>query len=271
MGTLRQQPPRPAISLIIPCCNEEAGIPQLEKALPAVIAELSDYGPVEIVLVDDGSTDGTWDALGGLATRVPGVQLVRHPMNYGLGAAMRNGFAHARGSIVVTTDADGTYPFTEIPKLLERLTTDTAIVTASPYHPAGGVDGVPRWRLVLSRGASQCYRTVLGRKENTVHTYTSLFRAYRREILPYIMPEHQGFLAVAEILVRATLAGYPIAEYPTILRARRYGQSKARVVSITMTHLRLLVSLLLHRVHVRRAISPAGVPSTVTSREAVGD
>lgn len=273
MGAIRQQPPdnRPAVSLVIPCCNEEAGIPLLEKALPPVIAALGDYGQVEIVFVDDGSTDGTWDALGQLATRVPGVRLVRHPMNYGLGAAMRNGFAHARGAIVVTTDADGTYPFTEIPDLLKRLTPDMAIVTASPYHPAGGVDGVPRWRLVLSRGASQCYRTVLGRNRHTVHTYTSLFRAYRREILPYIMPEHQGFLAVAEILVRATLAGYPIAEYPTVLRARRYGQSKARVVSITMTHLRLLVSLLLHRVHVPRATASTDLPTRVTSREAVGD
>jgi len=89
--------------------------------------------------------------------------------------------------------------------------------------------------------------------------------------LPYIMPEHQGFLAVAEILVRATLAGYSIAEYPTVLRARRYGQSKARVVRITMTHLQFLTNLLLHRVHVRRAIASPNVSSNVTSREAVGD
>jgi dolichol-phosphate mannosyltransferase len=259
---------RVAVSLIIPCCNEAEGVPALEAALASLIARLADLGPVETILIDDGSTDDTWALLQQLATRVPGVHLMRHWMNYGIGAALRKGFAHARGEIVVTTDADGTYPFAEIPDLVARLTPDTAIVTASPYHPDGGVDGVPPWRLFLSQSASRCYRLALRGHGPPVHTYTSLFRAYRREVLPYIMPEHEGFLAVAEILVRGALAGFTIAEYPTVLHARRYGQSKARVFRITLTHLGFLASLLTNRVRVRGMAPIPFAPSITPSREA---
>jgi dolichol-phosphate mannosyltransferase len=256
------------VSLVIPCCNEADGLPALEAVLPPLIARLADFGMVETILIDDGSTDETWPLLQQLATRVPNVHLIRHRMNYGLGAALRTGFSHARGDIVVTTDADGTYPFEEIPALVSCLKPETAIVTASPYHPNGGVDGVPPWRLFLSKGASRCYRIAL--RGSTVHTYTSLFRAYRREVLPYIMPEHEGFLAVAEILVRGTLTGFTIAEYPTVLRARRYGQSKARVFSITLTHLGFLASLMTHRVRVRGTAPMLSASPIVTTREAVG-
>lgn len=265
-----QQGARAAVSLIIPCCNEADGLPALEAVLPPLIARLEDRGAVETILIDDGSTDETWPMLQELAARVPNVHLVRHRTNYGLGAALRTGFSHARGEIVVTTDADGTYPFAEIPDLVARLTPETAIVTASPYHPDGGVDGVPPWRLFLSKGASRCYRVALRGHGASVHTYTSLFRAYRREVLPYVMPEHEGFLAVAEILVRGTLAGYRVAEYPTVLRARRYGQSKARVFSITLTHLGFLAGLVTHRVRVRATAPMLSAPPIATSREVAG-
>ncbi len=261
----------PALSLIIPCCNEEAGFSALEVALLPVLDELATHGSVEVILVDDGSTDGTWDAITRLAARVPGVHPTRHPHNYGLGAALRTGFALARGEVIVTTDADGTYPFAEIPGLLARLTPGTDIVTASPYHPEGGVDGVPAWRLVFSRSASLCYRAVLRHRGSTVHTYTSLFRAYRRAVLPYVTPDHEGFLAVAEILTRGMLAGFTVVEYPTVLHARRFGQSKARVARITLAHLQFLTLLLLNRVRVRR---PDTVPSPqphIAAREAAGD
>src|SRR5690349_8113313 len=99
MGAMNQRPLReiPAVSVVIPCCNEEGGLPTLGATLRPLIAELAHYGPAEIILIDDGSTDGTWDALQSLAACVPEVYLVRHPMNYGIGAALRSGFAHARG------------------------------------------------------------------------------------------------------------------------------------------------------------------------------
>src|SRR5205809_175854 len=83
---------------------------------------------------------------------------------------------------------------------VELLRPGIDIVTASPYHPDGGVDGVAAYRLVLSRGSSLIYRLLVG---SDLHTYTALFRAYRRDVVRSVEFRADGFLAVAEILVNA--------------------------------------------------------------------
>ncbi len=139
--------------------------------------------------------------------------------------ALRTGFARARGEIVVTTDSDGTYPFTSIPDMLALLKPGIDIVTASPYHPEAGVDGVPAYRLLFSKGASFLYCVLL---DPHLHTYTAMYRAYRGEVIERISTRSDGFLMVTELLVGALLEGYKVAEFPATLRVRRYGQSKAQ-------------------------------------------
>jgi len=232
------------ISIIIPCYNEAQNVPLIAARLFPVVEELEREGAVQVVLVDDGSSDDTFDRLNDLAADRPTVQIVRHERNRGLGAAMRTGFAHARGDLIVTTDSDGTYPFSEIPRILERLTPEVDVVTASPYHPQGGVEGVPPYRLVLSQGASLLYRLLLNWR---LHTYTSMFRAYRREVVERVPSTANGFLMPAEFLANAILLGYRVAEFPTVLHVRRYGQSKARVARIILAHLRFQASLIWRR------------------------
>jgi dolichol-phosphate mannosyltransferase len=236
------------VSIVIPCHNEAEGLQQLETELGPVLRALGATTSVELVLVDDGSRDQTWEhmqrlARGDLADHVP-IVLARHDVNRGLGSALRTGFAAARGNVVVTTDSDATYRFSEIPHLLQQLTPEIDVVTASPYHPLGGVDGVPAYRLVLSRGSSLVYRVLAG---GNVHTYTALFRAYRREVVERVPFEADGFLAVAEILVNAIGAGFRIAEYPTVLHARVAGVSKARILRTIRAHLRFQLSLVRRR------------------------
>jgi dolichol-phosphate mannosyltransferase len=235
------------ISIVIPCYNEESSIFRMASELDPVLRELSATASVEAVFVDDGSTDATWTRLREIVDRrlLPVVvQLKRHETNRGLGAALRTGFAASRGAIVVTTDSDSTYRYSEIPKLLSRLTPDVAIVTASPYHPDGGVAGVPRYRLVLSRGSSLIYRALVDRR---VHTYTALFRAYRSEVVRSVDFGSNGFLAVAEVLVNAMLRGYRVAEYPTVLHARVTGTSKAKLLRIIVAHLRFHLTVVRRR------------------------
>src|SRR6266542_6929057 len=165
------------LSLIIPCFNESDNIAEMREQLSGIRPELELRGSFELVLVDDGSSDDTFTRLSVAFADWDNVTIIQHERNRGLGAALRTGFAHARGEIVVTTDSDGTYPFTTIPALLDLLRPGIDIVTASPYHPDGGVDGVPAYRLVLSRASSFIYRLLVG---GQLHTYTSLFRAYRR-------------------------------------------------------------------------------------------
>jgi dolichol-phosphate mannosyltransferase len=240
-------PPQAAgidLSIIIPCFNEGPNVGRLEATLLPVIADLSRRERVEVILVDDGSRDDTPQRLRELAMSHPEFVVVTHVQNRGLGAALRSGIAAARGEWIVTTDADGTYRFAEIPALLTRRGPAIDVITASPYHPRGGVENVPAYRLILSRGASTLYRLIVG---GQVHTYTALFRAYRREVLQTVPVRSDGFLAVAQLLAESILSGFAVAEYPTVLHVRRYGQSKAKVARIMRAHLRYMAGLLIAR------------------------
>lgn len=241
------------LSIIIPCFNEEQALPALEAHLFLVVDRLREGRTVEVIFVDDGSRDHTAKLLDELAARHPNVRVTRHPCNMGLGQATRTGFAHAQGDVIVVTDSDGTYPFSEIPALLALLKPDVDVVTASPYHPDGGVEGVPASRIFLSKGASLLYRILL---KWDLHTYTAMFRAYRREVVQRAPSTADGFLMPAELLSNAILSGYNVVECPTVLHVRRYGQSKARVARIILAHLRFQLTLLFRRLFGTRL--PAG-------------
>jgi len=242
------------LSIVIPFYNEAGSVEKVRAELLPVVGLLARAGPVELVLVDDGSTDGSLDAFQQALRPPPGVQVrfERHATNRGLGAALRTGFAAVRGEVVVTTDSDGTYGFAEIPGLLACLGPAIDLVTASPYHPRGGVDGVPGYRLVLSRGSSLIYRLLV---DPHLHTYTSLFRAYRRALIDGVPFESSGFLAGTEILVKALLLGFRAAEYPAVLHSRAVGASKAKLARTTLAHLRFQFRIVLHRLGLRPLVS----------------
>jgi dolichol-phosphate mannosyltransferase len=231
-----------SISVVIPCYNEADNAPMLRADLLPILLQLADRGDVEVVFVNDGSRDDTRPLLERLCVDFReygiGARVVSHPTNLGLGAAIRTGFSAARGEVVITTDCDATYRFDEIPKLLDMLVTEELdLVTGSQYHPRGAVANVPGYRLVLSRGSSWLYRLVVSRR---LHTYTSLFRAYRRPLLDATPFTSNGFLAGTEIIVNAYLAGYRVGEYPTVLHGRLYGTSKAKLLRTIGAHLRFL-------------------------------
>jgi len=245
------------LSIIIPCYNEAKNVPKIQRELLPVVAELAKIHSLELVFVDDGSTDSTWQELQnsfGNGQELPAaVRFERHEVNRGLGAALRTGFAVARGEVLVTTDSDGTYEFSEIPALLSYLTRDIDMVTASPYHPAGSVVGVPGYRLLLSRGSSAIYRLLVDWR---VHTYTSLFRAYRSPVVQNVTFESDGYLAGTELLVKGMLMGYRVAEYPAVLHRRVFGVSKAKLLRTILAHLGFQGSVLLHRLGLVRLDEP---------------
>lgn len=243
------------LSIIVPCYNEAGGITTLRDMLLPVLAPLAERSSIELVLVDDGSNDGTGTALEdtfGVAGLPVAVQFVRHEKNRGLGAALRSGFAASHGEILVTTDSDGTYRFSEIPALIDCLQPGIDIVTASPYHPDGGVENVPFYRLILSRGSSYAYRLLV---DPSIHTYTSLFRAYRRRVVEAIPFRSDGFLAGTELLVRVILADYRVAEYPAVLHSRVIGTSKAKIIRTIRAHLGLQMAVLLYRLRLHTGLS----------------
>jgi dolichol-phosphate mannosyltransferase len=254
------------LSIIAPCYNEFENVVKLHNELLPVVEELLIHGwenlteeirSAEIIFVDDGSRDGTFARLQDVFNNYnkSGVvfKFLKHEINRGLGAAIRTGFSHANGDILVTVDSDGTYKFSEIPALLACLTPNIDIVTASPYHPRGSVVGVPAYRLVLSRGSSLIYRILVDRH---LYTYTSLFRAYRSAVIKNISFESDGFLAGTEILVKALLEGYRVAEFPAVLYKRMYGVSKARLTQTIFSHLRFQCWAMLQRLRLMFGLKP---------------
>jgi dolichol-phosphate mannosyltransferase len=232
------------LSLIIPCYNESEGVSQMREQLEAARPLLDQRGSWELLFIDDGSRDDTFERLTTTFADWKQIQILRHDRNRGLAAGLRTGFAHATGEIIVVTDSDGTYPFTTIPELLDCMAPEIDIVTSSAYHPRGGVDGVPAYRLLFSQSASLIYRAIVDWR---VHTYTAMYRAYRRKVIEQLPITTEGYLVMAQLLVDALLAGYRVAEYPTILRVRQYGQSKAKVWRITRQHLRFQAGVLWRR------------------------
>lgn len=182
-----------SLSIVIPCFNEVENIPKMKDELLPVLVKLAEEYSVQVVFVDDGSSDGTLNAFKDAFSSgsLPNIDFtyLQHAVNMGLGAAMRTGLKASRGGLIITTDSDGTYHFSSMIGMLKYLE-NADIVTASPYHPDGNVVGVPEYRLVLSRGSSMIYRLLV---QWDIHTYTCLFRAYRREVIDTISFEFSWF------------------------------------------------------------------------------
>jgi dolichol-phosphate mannosyltransferase len=249
------------ISVVVPFYNEEDGIPLVAEKLSRLAAQLAAKYELECVLVDDGSQDAGERVARKYFADFPAVVFAKHDQNRGLGAAMRTGFANSTGEILVAIDSDCTYDPLQIPVLLDALDRQSAdVATASPYHPAGGVENVIGWRLFLSRGASWMYRRVCASK---LYTYTSMMRAYRRPVIENVTYESDGFAGVTEILLRASQQGYRIVEVPMVLRSRVTGVSKMKVMRSMYLHLQLMVRALAWRF-------TYSMPATVTTPKEIG-
>lgn len=267
------------LSIVIPCYNEADNVDKLvTEFVPVAVALIGATLPggetvthVEVVFVDDGSKDGTHAALTGAfgAMDLPGVsfRFEQHVVNRGLGAALRTGLGAATGEVIVTTDSDGTYRFETIPALLACLQPDVSIVTASPYAPGGAIANVEGYRIFLSKGSSFLYRVLVDRR---IHTYTALFRAYRRPVVERITFEADGFLAGTELMVNAMFAGYKVAEYPTTLYSRAFGASKAKIMRTIRAHLGFQGHILLRRLGLAGAAATRQPPTDAGQKVAAG-
>ena len=226
----------PPVTVIVPCYNEEAGLPFLLERLRKMRAHGADDW--SFLFVDDGSSDGTFGALLRAAQNEHWIEVVRHPENLGLGAALRTGFDQARSPIVCSIDSDCTYPPEKLPELAALVDDGAQIVTASAWHPDSASAEGSAIRLWLSRMVSGLYKLLIGQD---VYTFTCLFRAYRTDSIRRIRFRSSGFAAVAEIMLRAMLTGFVVREVPMRLESRRFGESKLKVGDAIMAHVRLLI------------------------------
>jgi dolichol-phosphate mannosyltransferase len=238
------------LTLVIPCFNESAGLDQLEDRLESLLSVPARHPIREVIFVDDGSQDET---LAGLERRFRDkswARIVHHEENRGIAGAIKTGIQHAQCDWVATMDADCTYDPSQLEMLAERLSDDVSVVTASPYHPAGKVIGVPAWRLWLSRLASTAYRFLF---HNHLYTYTSCFRIYRKSSLSSLPITQDGFVGIAEILWQIDRRGGRIIEVPATLSTRRVGYSKMRTLPVILQHMRFMTQAFFRNLYPARS------------------
>jgi dolichol-phosphate mannosyltransferase len=226
------------MTVVVPFYNETASVDALARELTTFLSEESRVRPLDFVFVDDGSTDDTHARLRRIATGLP-AQVVAHAHNRGLTAALATGLAHTRAELIGWLDSDLTYPPALLGKLAAACDSGADVAVSSCYHGDGAVEGVPKWRLWLSRGASLGHRLTSGAR---LATFTGMVRVYRREVLERCWPTRGGFVGVTEVLLRALRAGYRVAEVPAVLRQRSAGVSKMRVLRVAWGQLGLMAA-----------------------------
>ena len=220
----------------MPLYEETEGLPLLVEALGPILEEIPN---ARLLLVDDGSLDGSADLAEKLCQariKIPW-KVLRHRRNYGLSQALRTAFAEGDGEAVCWLDADLSYEAAVLPQLLAALAGGADLALASPYAPGGSTEGVPPFRLLLSRGLSRSYRLLYSQQ---IHTWSSMVRAWRRSLLARCLPEREGHLGVVESLVHAVERQATIVELPACLRGRVAGRSGLKVLPTVCRHLGLL-------------------------------
>jgi len=212
------------VSLVIPAFNEAAGIHQALVEANAALQQIAhEY---EILVVDDGSEDCTAQRVLEISSSNPHIRLLRHSQNRGYGASLRTGFQAARFDRVAFTDADCQFHLDDLGSLL-RLSDEAEIVAG--YR----IDRQDPWqRRFFSWGYNTLVRTLLGTR---VRDCDCALKVFQREALSNVMPQSDAFFVNTEMLARARMLGYEVAEVGVRHRPRLRGASKVSLWDIPRT------------------------------------
>jgi dolichol-phosphate mannosyltransferase len=251
------------IRFVIPAYNEAENIPRLLADLAPRARALG----ARVIVVDDGSTDGTADVVRAHADDMH-LAVVKHPTNGGLGAAINTGIRAALsesfdGDAIVTLEADTTSDLDDLPRMLEVFERGHDVVLASVYAPGGRIVGVSQHRIAVSKMASNTFRVLGGLRE--LHTLSSLYRVYRAGTLRraaqtygYLLVREPGFAANVELLLKLYNAGASVAEVPTINDwTHRKGSSKMRLKPTALAYFRVMAAHMVGRIQ-PPPLSPLG-------------
>lgn len=236
------------IRFITPALNEERNLPRLLARLEATVATLG--AEADLILVDDGSTDGTARVAGEHRGRLA-VHCVSHPRNLGPGVAFRTGFLAARalhqpGDLWCTMESDNTSDPAILAEMVRCAQQGADLVLASVYVRGGKVLGTSRTRKALSTAANLLMRGGFGLPH--VHTFTSFYRLYRGDFMMRALEvwgedlvAERGFTCMAELLVKLHRLGARIEEVPMVLDGnQRVGASRMRIWKNMKAHIGLL-------------------------------
>jgi glycosyltransferase involved in cell wall biosynthesis len=208
------------LSVVIPVYNEEETVGALVEQVVAVDTGLDK----EVLLVDDGSTDGTREALRRIAAAHPDVQVVFHPRNRGKGAALRTGFAAATGDIVLIQDADLEYDPREYPRLLAPILAGQADVVYGSRFLGGSAHRVHLfWHYVGNKIITTLSNMMTNLNLSDVEV---CHKVLRREVLERLRLREDRFGFEIEITAKVARGGWHVYEVPIGYHGRDYAEGK---------------------------------------------
>jgi dolichol-phosphate mannosyltransferase len=213
------------LSVVIPARDEEGCVASTVEHLHIEL-RLRDV-PHEIVVVDDGSTDRTWEILQELRTRIPVLSPVQNNGRHGFGRAVAMGLDAIKGDSVVIMMADESDDCRDVVRYWHTLNEGYDCVFGSRFIKGGGVIDYPKFKLFLNRLANYFLKVLFRIKLNDT---TNAFKAYRREVIdgcqPLIAPH---FNITVEIPLKAIVRGYSWTTIPITWRNRRSGTAKLKI------------------------------------------
>ena len=217
--------PLELLSVVVPARNEEACICSMVEHLDLEL-RLQNV-PHEIVVVDDGSTDRTWDLLTQLRGQVPALRPIQNTGQNGIGRAIVHGLDQMKGDAAVIMMADESDDCREVAAYWKLLNEGWDAVFGSRFSKGGGVIDYPWLKLKLNRLANFFIRVLFGLKFNDV---TNAFKAYRRTTIdgcrPILSPH---FNITVELPLKTVVRGYSWTSMPITWRNRKAGESKLKL------------------------------------------
>lgn len=217
--------PLQLLSVVIPARNEEGCIAATVEHLHLEL-RLQQINH-EIVVVDDGSSDSTWELLQSIQLRIPQCKPVQNLGEHGFGRAITYGFEHVNGDAVVVMMADESDDCRDVVRYFNLLNEGWDAVFGSRFLRGGGVIDYPRHKLLLNRIANMFLRVMF---RVPLNDFTNAFKAYRTTVVkglrPYLSPH---FNLTVELPLKTIVRGYSWTVMPITWRNRRAGESKLKI------------------------------------------